>query len=74
MNVPVEIQCLASATFEEFPAQAGGSLVISTNQAGKAAMIGSAGRRMEPDDLGYAPGDKQSRFNLLAASGQLNTL
>ena len=37
MNEPVEIQCLASATFEEFLAQAGGSaggIYISVGQGG----------------------------------------
>jgi uncharacterized protein (TIGR03032 family) len=46
MNEPVEIQCLASATFEEFLAQAGGSLAVSTYQAGKVAMIGWDGRQV----------------------------
>jgi uncharacterized protein (TIGR03032 family) len=46
MNEPVEIQCLASATFEEFLAQAGGSLAVSTYQAGKVAMIGWDGRQL----------------------------
>jgi uncharacterized protein (TIGR03032 family) len=46
MNQPVEIQCLASATFEEFLAHAGGSLAISTYQAGKVAMIGWDGRQV----------------------------
>ncbi|MGA2796549.1 MAG: TIGR03032 family protein [Thermoguttaceae bacterium] len=46
MNERVEIQCLASATFEEFLAQAGGSLAISTYQAGKVAMIGWDGRQL----------------------------
>ena len=46
MNDPVEIQCLASATFEEFLAQAGGSLAVSTYQAGKVAMIGWDGRQL----------------------------
>jgi len=46
MNEPVEIQCLASATFEELLAQAGGSLGVSTYQAGKAAMIGRDGRQL----------------------------
>jgi uncharacterized protein (TIGR03032 family) len=43
---PVEIRCLASATFEEWIAHAGGTLGVSTYQAGKVAMIGWDGRQV----------------------------
>ncbi|MGD0517769.1 MAG: TIGR03032 family protein [Thermoguttaceae bacterium] len=46
MNEPVEIQCLSSAAFEEWLAWAGGSLAVSTYQAGKVAMIGWDGRQV----------------------------
>lgn len=46
MNDAVEIQCHASAAFEEWLAQAGGSLIVSTYQAGKVAMIGWDGRQV----------------------------
>ncbi len=46
MNAPVEIQCLASAAFEEFLAHSGGSLAVLTYQAGKVAMIGWDGRQL----------------------------
>jgi len=46
VNDPVEIQCFASSTFEEWLAQAGGSLTVSTYQAGKVAMIGWSGRQV----------------------------
>ncbi len=46
MNESLEIQCLASATFEDFLARAGGSLAVSTYQAGKVAMIGWDGRQL----------------------------
>jgi uncharacterized protein (TIGR03032 family) len=46
MNDPVEIRCLASAAFEDWIANAGGSLCISTYQAGKVAMIGWDGRQV----------------------------
>lgn len=43
---PIEIQCLASQAFEQWLAQAGGSLTVSTYQAGKVAMIGWDGRQV----------------------------
>jgi uncharacterized protein (TIGR03032 family) len=43
---PVEIRCQASAAFEQWFAQAGGSLCVSTYQAGKVAMIGWDGRQI----------------------------
>ncbi|MGD0655198.1 MAG: TIGR03032 family protein [Thermoguttaceae bacterium] len=46
MNNPLEIQCLASAAFEEWLARAGGSVAVSTYQAGKVAMIGWDGRQV----------------------------
>jgi uncharacterized protein (TIGR03032 family) len=46
MNEPVEIRCLALATFEQWLAWAGGSLAVSTYQAGKVAMIGWDGRQV----------------------------
>jgi uncharacterized protein (TIGR03032 family) len=46
MNEPVEIQCLASATFKEWLAWTGGSLAVSTYQAGKVAMVGWDGRQV----------------------------
>ena len=46
MNEPVEIQCLASSAFHEFLAQSGGSLAVSTYQAGKVAMVGWDGRQL----------------------------
>ncbi len=42
----VRVQCAASAGFEAWLAQAGGSLVVSTYQAGKVAMIGWDGRQV----------------------------
>ncbi|MGD0384448.1 MAG: TIGR03032 family protein, partial [Thermoguttaceae bacterium] len=46
MNNPLEIQCLASAAFEEWLAPAGGSVAVSTYQAGKVAMVGWDGRQV----------------------------
>ncbi len=46
MNVPVEIQCLALATFEDFLAQTGGSVAVSTYLSGKVSMIGWDGRQL----------------------------
>jgi uncharacterized protein (TIGR03032 family) len=46
MNQSVEIQCLASAAFQDWIAQIGGSLSVSTYQAGKVAMIGWDGRQV----------------------------
>jgi uncharacterized protein (TIGR03032 family) len=46
MNDPVEIQCLVSENFAQWLARAGGSLAISTYQAGKVAMIGWDGRQV----------------------------
>jgi uncharacterized protein (TIGR03032 family) len=43
---PVRIQCATSTGFQEWIAQAGGSLVVSTYQAGKVAMIGWDGSRV----------------------------
>ncbi len=41
----VRVACSASASFQEWIAQAGGSLAVSTYQAGKVAMIGWDGRQ-----------------------------
>jgi uncharacterized protein (TIGR03032 family) len=43
---PVEIQCVASAAFEQWLAHVGGSLCVSTYQAGKVAMVGFDGRQV----------------------------
>ena len=40
VNRPVEIGCAASAEFHGWISRAGGSLAITTYQAGKVAMIG----------------------------------
>jgi uncharacterized protein (TIGR03032 family) len=45
-TVEVRVQCAASPGFAEWLAQAGGSLVVSTYQAGKVAMIGWDGRQV----------------------------
>jgi len=42
----VRVQCAASPGFPEWLAQSGGSLVVSTYQAGKVAMIGWDGRQV----------------------------
>ena len=41
----VRIECAAGGGFREFIAQSGGSLLVSTYQAGKVAMIGFDGRQ-----------------------------
>src|SRR3972149_11093012 len=46
MNSHLTVECLASATFTEWLAQLGGSLTVSTYQAGKVAMIGWDGRQV----------------------------
>ena len=46
INEPVMIACDASPAFQAWLAQAGGSLAVSTYQAGKVAMIGWDGRRV----------------------------
>ena len=46
MNEPAQIHCHASATFEDWLVQSGGSLAVSTYQAGKVAMIGHDGRQV----------------------------
>lgn len=43
---PVRIDCAVSSGFEAWIAQSGGSLAISTYQAGKAAMVGWDGRQV----------------------------
>jgi uncharacterized protein (TIGR03032 family) len=43
---PLVVACSASPGFQDWLAQAGGSLAVSTYQAGKAAMIGWDGRRV----------------------------
>jgi uncharacterized protein (TIGR03032 family) len=43
---PVRIECAASAGFEAWVAQAGGSLAVTTYQAGKMALIGSVEGRV----------------------------
>lgn len=43
---PVRIQCAASPSFQGWLARAGGSLAVSTYQAGKVAMIGWGGRQV----------------------------
>ncbi len=45
-NESIEIQCSISAAFEDWLARAGGSLTVSTYQAGKVAMIGWDGRQV----------------------------
>ena len=42
----VRIQCAASSAFERWMSDAGGSLAVSTYQAGKVAMIGWDGHRI----------------------------
>jgi len=46
VNRPVEIGCAASAEFHGWISRAGGSLAITTYQAGKVAMIGWDGQRV----------------------------
>jgi uncharacterized protein (TIGR03032 family) len=46
MNESSQINCQASAAFEDWLVQSGGSLVVSTYQAGKVAMIGHDGRQV----------------------------
>lgn len=43
---PVRIECAASPEFEAWLAQSGGSLAVTTYQAGKVAMIGFDGRQV----------------------------
>ncbi len=43
---PVRIECAATPSFQAWLAQAGGSLAVSTYQAGKVAMIGFDGRQV----------------------------
>jgi uncharacterized protein (TIGR03032 family) len=43
---PVRIECSVSESFQAWLAQAGGSLAVSTYQAGKVAMIGWDGRQV----------------------------
>lgn len=43
---PVRIECAVSSGFEAWIAQSGGSLAISTYQAGKVAMVGWDGRQV----------------------------
>ena len=43
---PVQIACAASPSFQEWLSQAGGSLCVSTYQAGKVATIGWDGRQV----------------------------
>jgi uncharacterized protein (TIGR03032 family) len=45
-NENVRIECSMSGAFQEWIARAGGSLVVSTYQAGKVAMIGWDGRQV----------------------------
>jgi uncharacterized protein (TIGR03032 family) len=45
-NDSIEIRCMASAGFQDWLARLGGSLVVSTYQAGKVAMIGWDGRQV----------------------------
>jgi uncharacterized protein (TIGR03032 family) len=45
MNEPAQIRCHASPSFEDWLIQSGGSLAVSTYQAGKVAMIGHDGRQ-----------------------------
>jgi uncharacterized protein (TIGR03032 family) len=46
MSEPVQIHCQISSAFEDWLAQSGGSLAVSTYQAGKVAMIGHDGRQV----------------------------
>jgi len=46
VKAPVRIECHASESFQAWIAQLGGSLCVSTYQAGKVAMIGWDGRRV----------------------------
>ena len=46
VNEQVRIECAASGAFQGWIAQAGGSLAITTYQAGKVAMIGWDGRQV----------------------------
>lgn len=46
MNDPAQIRCSASPIFEDWLIQSGGSLAVSTYQAGKVAMIGHDGRQL----------------------------
>ncbi len=45
-HTPVAITCSAPPSFQDWLAQAGGALAVSTYQAGKVAMIGWDGRRV----------------------------
>ncbi len=46
MNDPSQINCQANAAFEDWLIRSGGSLVVSTYQAGKVAMIGHDGQQV----------------------------
>ncbi len=45
-SAPVAIACSASPTFQDWMAEAGGAVAVSTYQAGKVAMIGWDGRQV----------------------------
>jgi len=45
-HTPVAVSCTASPAFQDWLAQSGGALAVSTYQAGKVAMIGWDGRRV----------------------------
>jgi len=63
---PVYIQCHASASFQQWLAESGGSLAMSTYQAGKVALIGWDGRQVT---LVMRQFDKP--LGLCAAAGRL---
>jgi len=46
VNEPVRVECTSSAEFQGWLSQAGGSLAITTYQAGKVAMVGWDGRQI----------------------------
>jgi uncharacterized protein (TIGR03032 family) len=45
-NPPVHIECCASEAFGDWLARAGGSMLVTTYQAGKVAVVGSDGARV----------------------------
>jgi uncharacterized protein (TIGR03032 family) len=66
MNESAQILCNASATFENWLVQSGGSLAVSTYQAGKMAMIGHDGRQVT-----LLMRDFDKPLGLVAAGGRL---
>jgi uncharacterized protein (TIGR03032 family) len=66
MNEPTRIHCQTSASFEDWLLQSGGSLAVSTYQAGKVAMIGHDGRQVT-----LLMRDFDKPLGMVAAGGRL---